>query len=111
MAWVLAVSAAWVAIAAFVAIVLGRGIRLADRKQAEAAAGPQNFVVDEDPTTPPPAADDGTPPEADDTAPPAGPEDPPPGRFRHPIPSARPSTTRPHMPHSQGPSPVKRFRP
>ena len=38
MNWVLLIGAAWLAVAVFVGVLIGRGIRLADRKQVEAFA-------------------------------------------------------------------------
>jgi hypothetical protein len=52
MNWVLAVASAWFALAVLVAVLIGRSIRLADRKaEADAAKAPiaedsPNFVVD-----------------------------------------------------------------
>jgi hypothetical protein len=51
MIWVLAGVAAWLALAVLVGVVVGRGIRLADRKESEnrAEAAAPNFVVDPSP--------------------------------------------------------------
>jgi hypothetical protein len=45
MSWVLVIAGAWMAVAAVVAILVGRSIRLADRKAAAEAAQAPNFVV------------------------------------------------------------------
>ena len=54
MTWVLLIGAVWLTIAALVGVLIGRSIRLADRKNEEnaAAAAAPNFVVD---LSPPPA--------------------------------------------------------
>ena len=55
MNWVLLIGAVWLTVAALVGVVIGRGIRLADRKEEEAAtpeAAEPNFVVDPDATAP-----------------------------------------------------------
>ena len=120
MAWVLAVGAAWVAIAAFVAVVIGRGIRLADRKQAESAgAAPRNFTVDVAPpvfpTTDSAPVDapsvDALPVLDGDATAPAAPEEAPPSRFRHPIPNTRTPAVRPRAPHPERAPSAKKFRP
>jgi hypothetical protein len=54
MNWVLAVTAAWFALAGLVAVLIGRGIRLADQKaaakaKATTAEDSPNFVVDASP--------------------------------------------------------------
>lgn len=52
MTWVLAAGAVWLVVAVLAGIAIGRGIRLADRKQADVAALeplPPNFVVDPQP--------------------------------------------------------------
>jgi hypothetical protein len=48
MTWVLAGVAAWLALAVLIGVVVGRGIRLADRKESESCAETvePNFVVD-----------------------------------------------------------------
>jgi hypothetical protein len=49
MSWVWAVVAVWLLLAVLVGVLIGRGVRLADRKQAEttaAEAAAPNFVVD-----------------------------------------------------------------
>jgi hypothetical protein len=54
MSWVWVIGAAWLVLGVLLGVLIGRGIRLADRKQAETAArdaGP-NFVVDS-PVLPP----------------------------------------------------------
>ena len=59
MTWVLAVGVAWLVVAVLVGVVVGRGIRLADRREASTAAleaASPNFVVDIDPLTAGPAA-------------------------------------------------------
>ena len=55
MNWVLLIGAVWLIVAVLVGVLIGRGIRLADRKEEEAAtpeAAEPNFVVDPDATTP-----------------------------------------------------------
>jgi hypothetical protein len=52
MEWVLLIGAVWLLAAALVGLLIGKGIRLADRKQAEKAAAEAvepNFVVDAGP--------------------------------------------------------------
>jgi hypothetical protein len=49
MSWVWAVGAVWLLLGGLVGVLIGRGIRLADRKQAESTAtdaAEPNFVVD-----------------------------------------------------------------
>jgi hypothetical protein len=49
MSWVWALGAVWLVLGALIAVLIGRGIRLADRKQAEALAAETadpNVVVD-----------------------------------------------------------------
>jgi hypothetical protein len=47
MTWVLVIGVGWVLLAALVAVVIGRGVRLADRQAAgESSADEPNFVVD-----------------------------------------------------------------
>ena len=47
MTWVLVIGVGWLLLAALVAVVIGRSVRLADAKAAaEAAADEPNFVVD-----------------------------------------------------------------
>ena len=92
MNWVLLIGAVWLAVAVFVGVLIGRGIRLADRKQAEAFAAEvpaANFVVD---VTPPVAAEAAEPaetPESDALPAPATPD-----RARHAIPKSRQSGVR-----------------
>ena len=65
MTWVLAGVAAWLALAVLVGVLVGRGIRLADRKEAEsraAAAAEPNFVVDPAPAPRPDAPMPSDPP-------------------------------------------------
>jgi hypothetical protein len=55
MNWVLLIGAVWLIVAVLVGVLIGRGIRLADRKEEEAAvaeATEPNFVVDPDATAP-----------------------------------------------------------
>jgi hypothetical protein len=103
MNWVLLIGAVWLAVAALVGVLIGRGIRLADRKQEETAAAEAaapNFVVDPEapavvqpPATPAPDAD-------------ATPESTTSDRERHPIPTARPPAVRaPVRPSERTPSP------
>ena len=116
MAWVLAVGAGWVVLGAVLAVVIGRGIRLADRKQQESAVAAANVVVDPDPVDATPVD---TPVAAEAEVPAAqartdGPPDAAPGddgasdRFRHPIPSARPAPFRPRTPNAERTSSTKR---
>ena len=52
MTWVLAAVVAWIVLAVLVGVLIGRGIRLADRKDSNTAAletASPNFVVDIDP--------------------------------------------------------------
>jgi hypothetical protein len=75
MNWVLLIGALWLIVAALVAVLVGRGIRLADRKESEAttaADASPNFVVDgrtptmTDPAEPAAAPDpEGIPPARD----------------------------------------------
>ncbi len=61
MSWVWAVGAVWLLLGLLVGVLIGRGIRLADRKQAEITAtetAAPNFVVD--PLLPPPHAGEPT---------------------------------------------------
>jgi hypothetical protein len=49
MSWVWVVGAVWLLLGVLIGVLIGRGIRLADRKQAEdlaAQAAEPNFVVD-----------------------------------------------------------------
>ena len=94
MNWVLLIGAVWLAVAVLVGVLIGRGIRLADRKQVEAFAAEvpaANFVVD----VPPPVVFEAAEPavaetpEADTTQTPA-----PPDRARHSIPKSRQSGVR-----------------
>jgi hypothetical protein len=63
MSWVWAIGAAWLVLGALLGVLIGRGIRLADRKQAEATArdATPNFVVD--PPVLPPRTDEPIPPQ------------------------------------------------
>jgi hypothetical protein len=57
MNWVLLIGAVWLTVAVLVGVLIGRGIRLADRKEEEAAAAEAtepNFVVDPDAIAPRP---------------------------------------------------------
>jgi hypothetical protein len=62
MTWVLLIGAVWLTVAALVGVLIGRSIRLADRKNEDAAAAEAaapNFVVDPAPLAlPQPAAPD-----------------------------------------------------
>jgi hypothetical protein len=67
MTWVLAGVAAWLVLAVLVGVLVGRGIRLADRKAAgsrAAAAAEPNFVVDPHPAPRPDAPRPSAPPAA-----------------------------------------------
>lgn len=89
MDWVLLIGVVWLAVAVLVGVLIGRGIRLADRKQKQAfAAEPPapNFVVD---GTPPGEAQAAETPVAD-----AAPTPPTPDRARHAIPKSRQSGVR-----------------
>jgi hypothetical protein len=46
MTWVLAAGVVWLVVAVLVGVLVGRGIRLADRREANTAAAAPNFVVD-----------------------------------------------------------------
>jgi hypothetical protein len=94
MNWVLLIGAVWLTVAALVGVLIGRGIRLADRKEEEAAAAEAaepNFVVDPDAT-----ALDATAPGADAT-----PESATSNRVRHSIPTTRPPAARAPVPASE----------
>ena len=94
MNWVLLIGAAWLAVAVFVGALVGRGIRLADRKQEEAFAAEApvpNFVVD---TTPPVVAEAAEPAVAETPAAHAIPGPATPDRARHAIPQSRQSGVR-----------------
>jgi len=55
MSWVWAIGVTWLMLGALVGVLIGRGIRLADRKQAEsveAQTDEPNFVVDPAPAHP-----------------------------------------------------------
>jgi hypothetical protein len=52
MTWVLAGVAAWLMLAVIIGVLVGRGIRLADRRQPENRVAEPNFVVDPAPATP-----------------------------------------------------------
>jgi predicted lipid-binding transport protein (Tim44 family) len=98
MNWVLLIGSAWLAVAVLVGVVIGRGIRLADRKEEEAvaaeAAAP-NFVVDSASVAEPPAPAGPPDSPADVSAPAAvAPEAAIPDRVRHSIPTARPAAVR-----------------
>jgi len=69
MTWVLLIGAGWLLVALVVSVLIGRGIRIADRKEEESAAAEAptpNFVVDAgapaEPSTEeaPPSPDDAT---------------------------------------------------
>ena len=54
MTWVLAAVVAWLVVAVLLGVLIGRGIRLADRKETQTAAAEAaspNFVVDDGPLT------------------------------------------------------------
>jgi hypothetical protein len=92
MNWVLLIGAVWLLVAVLVGVLIGRGIRLADREAAgtrAAQADEPNFVVE-------PAA-----PANEATQAPALETDPVPDRVRHPIPSARPLAGRPNVTSSK----------
>jgi hypothetical protein len=98
MNWVLLIGAVWLAVAVFVGVLIGRGIRIADRKQQEAfaaEAGAPNFVVD---LTPPVVAETAEPAVAETPATEATPEastpETTPERSRHAIPKSRPAGVR-----------------
>jgi hypothetical protein len=99
MGWVLAIVAGWVGIAAVLAVVISRGIRIADRRAVEWATPDDapNIVMD------PPGAGPGV---ATTTAPPApvAPERPPTDRTRHPLPRVRllPDESQPADPKHAG---------
>jgi hypothetical protein len=103
MNWVLLIGAVWLAVAALVGVLMGRGIRLADRKEEETAAAEAaapNFVVD--PEAPAVVEPPATP--APDAA--ATPESTTSDRGRHSIPTARPPAVRaPVRPSERTPSP------
>ena len=103
MNWVLLIGAVWLAVAALVGVLIGRGIRLADRKEEESAAAEAaapNFVVD--PDAPAVVERPSTP--AQNAA--ATRESATPDRGRHPIPTARPPAVRaPVRPSERTPSP------
>jgi hypothetical protein len=104
MTWVLLIGAVWLSVAAFVGVLIGRGVRLADRKEEEAAAGEAaspNFVVDPlAPALAGPPVPTGTAPadplEVDipETEIPATTEPSAAERTRHSIPTARPAAVR-----------------
>jgi hypothetical protein len=85
MKWVLIIGAVWLVLAFGVAVLIGRGIRLADRKEAERRAASPNFVVDQAPPAPPAS------PKA-----PAQPE-----QARQSIPTVRPSAIQSCVPDSE----------
>ena len=87
MTWVLLIGAVWLTVAALVGVLIGRSIRLADRKSEEnaAAAAAPNFVVD----LSPPAAAAARTPDAVEPGMPA--------RVRSSIPPARTSPTAPAL--------------
>jgi hypothetical protein len=103
MNWVLLIGAVWLAVAALVGVLMGRGIRLADRKEEETAAAEAaapNFVVD--PEAPAVVEPPATP--APDAA--ATPGSTTSDRGRHSIPTARPPAVRaPVRPSERTPSP------
>ena len=111
MTWVLLIGVAWLSVALLVGVLIGRGIRLADRKQEATLAAQErepNFVVD---LTPPgvaepaiagapggiPAAD---PAPAETTTGPSTAQETrtdvaaTPERVRHPLPGPRPPAAR-----------------
>jgi hypothetical protein len=97
MGWVLAIVAGWVGIAAVLAVVISRGIRIADRRAVEWATPDDapNIVMDPgEPTT-----EAVTAPPA-----PAAPERPPTDRTRHPLPRVRlvPDESQPADPKHAG---------
>jgi hypothetical protein len=96
MTWVLLIGAGWLLVALLVGVLIGRGIRLADRKEADGAdASDPNFVVD---LTPPAGAPAIVAPglaATESPAPGGTPASPnTPEHVRHPIPSARPPAVR-----------------
>ena len=105
MGWMWAVGAAWLLVGAVAALLIGRSIRIADRKSAERAADAPNFVVDRPPLTLlPKPPDTGPPSPAEQRPPSAGREAPTiPG-----LPVARPSLGRPPVPGSKRQRPPRR---
>ena len=94
MNWVLLIGAVWLAVAVFVGVLIGRGIRIADRKQQEAFAAEvpaANFVVD---VTPPVVAEPAEPTAAETPVADATPAPATPDRARHSIPKSRTSGVR-----------------
>jgi len=76
MTWVLVIGVGWLLLAALVAVVIGRSVRVADARAAEQVVDEPNFVVD--PATVPGGVPVATvlpfpAPAADDTRPPARP--------------------------------------
>jgi hypothetical protein len=47
MSWALAITAGWILLAVVAALVVGRGIRLADRKAAQSAVDAANVTADQ----------------------------------------------------------------
>src|SRR4051794_29962942 len=93
MSWVLVIGAAWLTVAVLVGVLIGRGIRGADRRELEAASpevASPNFVVDPAIDVVPATAE--AAPESAATGISAEPVTP--ERARHPIPSARPPAVR-----------------
>ena len=94
MTWVLLIGAVWLTVAVLVGVLIGRSIRLADRKNEENAAtsAAPNFVVD----LSPPAAAAGSlmasMPDAPDAVEPGIPD-----RVRSSIPPARTSAAAPAL--------------
>jgi hypothetical protein len=103
MNWVLAVAAAWFVVAGLVAVLIGRSVRLADRKaeadaaKATIAEDSPNFVVD---AAPPVETDVGVEPVAEGR--PAEPRSAA-GRARPNVPTARPPEPGPGAPPERGP--------
>jgi hypothetical protein len=95
MTWVLLIGAVWLTVAALVGVLIGRSIRLADRKSDEnaAAAPAPNFVVD---LSPPPAVAGSLMASTPD-APGAAAEPVTPDGVRPSIPSARTSAVAPAL--------------
>ena len=95
MTWVLLIGAVWLTVAALVGVLIGRSIRLADRKSEEnaAATAAPNFVVD---LSPPPAAAGSLMASMPD-APGAAAEPGTSGAVRPSIPSARASAASPAL--------------
>jgi hypothetical protein len=105
MGWVWIVAVAWIPLAFGVALVLGRSVRLADRKAADTEADAVNFVVDRPPLTiVPPKTVNSSSKAPEPSGPPL--PTPPAGRGAPTIPglpSARPPVGRPPVPASARP--------